>query len=136
MANRKTWIHGFFKNTFNESTGNWQLRDSRTDALIAEAPKAAKLGQLGAATTKTQKAWDKVSMLQRQTEKAIQAYNKAHRVMLDIELDIDQEENARANVESLRENTRKSLLRIAKRRNIIGRHNLTKAELVNALSID
>jgi len=136
MANRKQWIHGFFKNTFNESTGNWQLRDSRTDALIAEAPKAAKLGQLGAATTKTQKAWDKVSMLQRQTEKAIQAYNKAHRVMLDIELDIDQEENARANVESLRENTRKSLLRIAKRRNIIGRHNLTKAELVNALSID
>jgi hypothetical protein len=136
MANRKQWIHGFFKNTFNESTGNWQLRDSRTDALIAEAPKAAKLGKLGAATTKTEKAWDKVSNLQRQTEKAIQAYNKAHRVMLDIELDIDQEENARANVESLRENTRKSLLRIAKRRNIIGRHNLTKAELVNALSID
>ena len=136
MANRKTWIHGFFNNTFNESTGNWQLRDSRTDALIAEAPKAAKLGKLGAAMTKTEKAWDKVSNLQRQTEKAIQAYNKAHRVMLDIELDIDQEENARANVESLRENTRKSLLRIAKRRNIIGRHNLTKAELVNALSID
>ena len=136
MANRKTWIHGFFKNTFNETTGNWQLRDSRTDALIAEAPKAAKLGKLGAAMTKTEKAWDKVSNLQRQTEKAIQAYNKAHRVMLDIELVIDQEENARANVESLRENTRKSLLRLAKRRNIIGRHNLTKAELVNALSID
>ena len=136
MANRKTWIHGFFKNTFNESTGNWQLRDSRTDALIAEAPKAAKRGKLGAATTKTEKAWDKVRTLQYQTEKAIQAYNKAHRVMLDIELDIDQDENARANVESLRENTRKSLLRLAKRRNIIGRHNLNKEELVNALSID
>ena len=136
MANRKTWIHGFFKNTFNEATGNWQLRDSRTDALIAEAPKAAKLGKLGAATTKTEKAWDKVRTLQYQTEKAIQAYNKAHRVMLDLESDIDQEENARANVESLRENTRKSLLRLAKRRNIIGRHNLTKEELVNALSID
>ncbi len=136
MANRKTWIHGFFKNTFNETTGNWQLRDSRTDALIAEAPKAAKLGKLGAATTKTEKAWDKVRNLQRQTELAIQAYNKAHRVMLDIEIDIDQEENARANVESLRENTRKSLLRLAKRRNIIGRHNLNKEELVNALSID
>jgi hypothetical protein len=136
MANRKTWIHGFFKNTFNETTGNWQLRDSRTDALIAEAPKAAKLGKLGAATTKTEKAWDKVRNLQRQTELAIQAYNKAHRVMLDIELDIDQDENARANVESLREETRKSLLRIAKRRNIVGRHNLNKAELVNALSID
>ena len=136
MANRKTWIHGFFKNTFNETTGNWQLRDSRTDALIAEAPKAAKLGKLGAATTKTEKAWDKVRTLQYQTEKAIQAYNKAHRVMLDIELDIDQDANARANVESLRENTRKSLLRLAKRRNIIGRHNLNKEELVNALSID
>ena len=136
MANRKTWIHGFFKNTFNETTGNWQLRDSRTDALIAEAPKAAKLGKLGAATTKTEKAWDKVRNLQRQTELAIQAYNKAHRVMLDIEIDIDQDENARANVESLREETRKSLLRIAKRRNIVGRHNLNKAELVNALSID
>ena len=136
MANRKTWIHGFFKNTFNETTGNWQLRDSRSDALIAEAPKAAKLGKLGAATTKTEKAWDKVRNLQRQTELAIQAYNKAHRVMLDIEIDIDQDENARANVESLREETRKSLLRIAKRRNIIGRHNLNKAELVNALSID
>jgi hypothetical protein len=136
MANRKTWIHGFFKNTFNETTGNWQLRDSRTDALIAEAPKAAKLGKLGAATTKTEKAWDKVRTLQYQTEKAIQAYNKAHRVMLDIELDIDQDENARANVESLREETRKSLLRIAKRRNIVGRHNLNKEELVNALSID
>ena len=136
MANRKTWIHGFFKNTFNETTGNWQLRDSRTDALIAEAPKAAKLGKLGAATTKTEKAWDKVRNLQRQTELAIQAYNKAHRVMLDIEIDIDQDANARANVESLRENTRKSLLRLAKRRNIIGRHNLNKEELVNALSID
>ena len=136
MANRKTWIHGFFKNTFNETTGNWQLRDSRTDALIAEAPKAAKLGKLGAATTKTEKAWDKVRTLQRQTEKAIQAYNKAHRVMLDVQQDIDQDENARANVESLRENTRKSLLRLAKRRNIIGRHNLNKEELVNALSID
>mgnify|MGYP005819657015 CR=1 FL=1 len=134
MANRKTWIHGFFKNTFNEATGNWQLRDSRTDALIAEAPKAAKLGKLGAATTKTEKAWDKVRNLQRQSELAIQAYNKAHRVMLDIE--IDQDANARANVESLRENTRKSLLRLAKRRNIIGRHNLNKEELVNALSID
>ena len=136
MANRKTWIHGFFKNTFNETTGNWQLRDSRTDALIAEAPKAAKLGKLGAATTKTEKAWDKVRTLQYQTEKAIQAYNKAHRVMLDVQQDIDQDENARANVESLRENTRKSLLRLAKRRNIIGRHNLNKEELVNALSID
>jgi len=136
MANRKTWIHGFFKNTFNESTGNWQLRDSRTDALIAEAPKAAKLGKLGAATTKTEKAWDKVRTLQYQTEKAIQAYNKAHRVMLDVQQDIDQDENARANVESLRENTRKSLLRLAKRRNIVGRHNLNKEELVNALSID
>ena len=136
MANRKTWIHGFFKNTFNETTGNWQLRDSRSDALIAEAPRAAKLGKLGAATTKTEKAWDKVRNLQRQTELAIQAYNKAHRVMLDIEIDIDQDENARANVESLRENTRKSLLRLAKRRNIIGRHNLNKEELVNALSID
>ena len=136
MANRKTWIHGFFKNTFNETTGNWQLRDSRTDALIAEAPMAAKLGKLGAATTKTEKAWDKVRNLQRQSELAIQAYNKAHRVMLDIELDIDQDENARANVESLREETRKCLLRIAKRRNIVGRHNLNKEELVNALSID
>jgi hypothetical protein len=136
MANRKTWIHGFFKNTFNESTGNWQLRDSRTDALIAEAPKAAKLGKLGAATTKTEKAWDKVRNLQRQSELAILAYNKAHRQMLDIEQDIDQDENARANVESLREETRKSLLRIAKRRNIVGRHNLTKEELVNALSVD
>ena len=136
MANRKTWIHGFFKNTFNETTGNWQLRDSRTDALIAEAPKAAKLGKLGAATTKTEKAWDKVRNLQRQSELAILAYNKAHRQMLDIEQDIDQDENARANVESLREETRKSLLRLAKRRNIIGRHNLNKEELVNALSID
>ena len=136
MANRKTWIHGFFKNTFNETTGNWQLRDSRTDALIAEAPKAAKLGKLGAATTKTEKAWDKVRTLQYQTEKAIQAYNKAHRVMLDVQQDIDQDENARADVESLRENTRKSLLRLAKRRNIVGRHNLNKEELVNALSID
>ena len=136
MANRKQWIHGFFNNTFNETTGKWQLRDSRTDALIAEAPKAAKLGKLGAATTKTEKAWDKVRNLQRQTELAIQAYNKAHRVMLDIEQDIDQDANARANVESLRENTRKSLLRLAKRRNIVGRHNLNKEELVNALSID
>ena len=136
MANRKQWIHGFFKNTFNETTGNWQLRDSRTDALIAEAPKAAKLGKLGAATTKTEKAWDKVRTLQYQTEKAIQAYNKAHRVMLDVQQDIDQDENARANVESLREVTRKSLLRLAKRRNIVGRHNLNKEELVNALSID
>ena len=24
MANRKTWIHGFFQNTFNAETGNWQ----------------------------------------------------------------------------------------------------------------
>ena len=40
-AQRKTWIHGFFTNTFNNETGNWQLRDSRNEALIAEAPKAA-----------------------------------------------------------------------------------------------
>ena len=32
--------------------------------------------------------------------------------------------------------TRKSLLRIAKRRGIVGRHNLTKEELVNVLSVD
>ena len=56
--------------------------------------------------------------------------------MLDLQLDIDMEENARASVEGLREETRKSLLRIAKRRNIVGRHNLTKEELVNALSVD
>jgi hypothetical protein len=135
-AERKTWIHGFFQNTFNNETGKWQLRDSRTDALIAEAPKAAKLGKLGAATTKTQKAWDKVRNLQRQSELAILAYNKAHRQMLDLEQDIAQDEQSRADVESLRENTRKSLLRIAKRRNIIGRHALTKEELVNVLSVD
>ena len=50
-AQRKTWIHGFFQNTFNAETGNWQLRDSRNEALIAEGPKAAKLGKLGAAMT-------------------------------------------------------------------------------------
>ena len=44
-AQRKTWIHGFFTNTFNNETGNWQLRDSRNEALIAEGPKAAKLGK-------------------------------------------------------------------------------------------
>jgi hypothetical protein len=136
MANRKTWIHGFFQNTFNKVTGMWELRDSRNEALIAEAPKAAKLGKLGAAMTKTEKAWDKLRNLERQMEKAQRAYNQAHRVMLDLQLDIDMEENARASVEGLREETRKSLLRIAKRRGIVGRHNLTKEELVNALAVD
>ena len=42
-AQRKTWIHGFFQNTFNAETGNWQLRDSRNEALIAEGPKACLL---------------------------------------------------------------------------------------------
>ena len=56
--------------------------------------------------------------------------------MTDLQLDIDMEENARASVEGLREETRKSLLRIAKRRGIVGRHNLTKEELVNVLSVD
>jgi hypothetical protein len=136
MANRKTWIHGFFQNTFNKVTGMWELRDSRNEALIAEAPKAAKLGKLGAAMTKTEKAWDKLRNLERQMEKAQRAYSQAHRVMLDLQLDIDMEENARASVEGLREETRKSLLRIAKRRGIVGRHNLTKEELVNALAVD
>ena len=136
MANRKAWIHGFFQNTFNKVTGMWELRDSRNEALIAEAPKAAKLGKLGAAMTKTEKAWDKLRNLERQMEKAQRAYSQAHRVMLDLQLDIDMEENARASVEGLREETRKSLLRIAKRRGIVGRHNLTKEELVNALSVD
>ena len=135
-AERKTWIHGFFTNTFNAETGNWQLRDSRNEALIAEGPKAAKIGKLGAAMTKNEKAWDKLRNLERQMELAQIAYSKAHRVMSDLQLDIDMEEQSRADVEGLRENTRKSLLRIAKRRNIIGRHNLTKEELVNALSID
>jgi len=135
-AERKTWIHGFFQNTFNAETGNWQLRDSRNEALIAEGPKAAKIGKLGAAMTKTEKAWDKLRNLERQMELAQRAYSKAHRVMLDLQLDIDMEEASRASVEGLREETRKSLLRIAKRRNIVGRHNLTKEELVNALSID
>ena len=135
-AERKTWIHGFFQNTFNAETGNWQLRDSRNEALIAEGPKAAKIGKLGAAMTKTEKAWDKLRNLERQMELAQRAYSKAHRVMLDLQLDIDMEEESRASVEGLREETRKSLLRIAKRRNIVGRHNLTKEELVNALSID
>lgn len=135
-AERKTWIHGFFQNTFNAETGNWQLRDSRNEALIAEGPKAAKIGKLGAAMTRSEKAWDKLRNLERQMELAQRAYSKAHRVMLDLQLDLDMEENARASVEGLREETRKSLLRIAKRRNIVGRHNLTKEELVNALSID
>ena len=135
-AERKTWIHGFFQNTFNAETGNWQLRDSRNEALIAEGPKAAKIGKLGAAMTKTEKAWDKLRNLERQMELAQRAYSKAHRVMLDLQLDLDMEERSRASVEGLREETRKSLLRIAKRRNIVGRHNLTKEELVNALSID
>ena len=135
-AERKTWIHGFFQNTFNTETGNWELRDSRNEALIAEAPKAAKLGKLGAAMTRTEKAWDKLRNLEYQLQKAQRAYSQAHRVMLDLQLDIDMEENARASVEGLREETRKSLLRIAKRRGIVGRHNLTKEELVNALSID
>ena len=135
-AERKTWIHGFFQNTFNAETGNWQLRDSRNEALIAEGPKAAKIGKLGAAMTKTEKAWDKLRNLERQMELAQRAYSKAHRVMLDLQLDLDMEERSRASVEGLREETRKSLLRIAKRRNIVGRHDLNKEELVNALSID
>ena len=135
-AERKTWIHGFFQNTFNAETGNWQLRDSRNEALIAEGPKAAKIGKLGAAMTRSEKAWDKVRNLERQLELAQAAYSKAHRVMSDLSLDLDMEERSRASVEGLREETRKSLLRIAKRRNIVGRHNLTKEELVNALSID
>jgi hypothetical protein len=40
MAERKTWIHGFYNNTFNASTQLWELRDSRNDALMAEGPKA------------------------------------------------------------------------------------------------
>ena len=136
MANRKQWIHGFYQNSFNETSGLWELRDRTSDALIAEGPKAAKLGALGAAMTRQRKAWDKVSSLQRELEKANASYSKSHRKMLDLQLDIDQEEKSRADVESLRENTRKSLLRIAKRRGIIGRHDLNKEELVNALSID
>ena len=135
-AQRKTWIHGFFQNTFNAETGNWELRDSRNEALVAEAPKAAKLGKLGAAMTRTEKAWDKVRNLERQLELAQAAYSKAHRVMSDLSLDLDMEERSRASVEGLREETRKSLLRIAKRRGIVGRHDLNKEELVNALSID
>ena len=136
MANRKQWIHGFYQNTFNETTGNWELRDRNSDALIAEAPKAAKLGALGAAMTRERKAHDKLRNLERQMELAQIAYGKAHRVMTDLSLEIDMEETARASVEGLREETRKSLLRIAKRRNIIGRHALTKEELVNVLSVD
>jgi len=136
MANRKQWIHGYFNNAFNEATGNWELRDSRSEALIAEGPKAAKIGKLGAAMTKSEKAWDKLRNLERQLELAQSAYSKAHRVMTDLSLEINMEETARASVEGLREETRKSLLRIAKRRNIVGRHNLTKEELVNALSVD
>ena len=135
-AERKTWIHGFFQNTFNAETGNWQLRDSRNEALIAEGPKAAKIGKLGAAMTRSEKAWDKVRNLERQLELAQAAYGKAHRVMSDLSLDLDMEERSRASVEGLREETRKSLLRIAKRRNIVGRHDLTKEELVNVLSVD
>ncbi len=135
-AERKTWIHGFFQNTFNAETGNWQLRDSRNEALIAEGPKAAKIGKLGAAMTRSEKAWDKVRNLERQLELAQAAYSKAHRVMSDLSLDLDMEERSRASVEGLREETRKSLLRIAKRRGIVGRHDLNKEELVNALSID
>ena len=135
-AERKTWIHGFFQNTFNAETGNWQLRDSRNEALIAEGPKAAKIGKLGAAMTRSEKAWDKVRNLERQLELAQAAYGKAHRVMSDLSLDLDMEERSRASVEGLREETRKSLLRIAKRRGIVGRHDLNKEELVNALSID
>jgi len=136
MANRKQWIHGYFNNAFNEATGMWELRDSRNEALIAEAPKAAKIGKLGAAMTRTEKAWDKLRNLERQMEKAQRAYSQSHRVMLDLQLDIDMEEASRASVEGLREETRKSLLRIAKRRGIVGRHDLTKEELVNALSVD
>ena len=91
-AERKTWIHGFFQNTFNAETGNWQLRDSRNEALIAEAPKAAKLGKLGAAMTRSEKAWDKLRNLEYQLQKAQRAYSQAHRVMLDLQLDIDMEE--------------------------------------------
>jgi len=70
MAKRKTWIHGFFQNNFNKATGMWELRDSRNEALVAEAPKAAKLGKLGAAMTRTEKAWDKLRNLERQLEMA------------------------------------------------------------------
>jgi len=136
MAERKTWIHGFFQNNFNKATGMWELRDSRNEALVAEAPKAAKLGKLGAAMTRTEKAWDKLRNLERQLEMAQSAYSKAHRKMTDLSLDIDMEETSRSSVEYLREETRKSLLRIARRRNIVGRHDMSKEELVNALSID
>ena len=136
MAERKTWIHGFYNNTFNASTQLWELRDSRNDALMAEGPKADKLGKFGSAMTRQEKAWDKVRNLERQLELAQAAYSKAHRVMSDLSLDLDMEERSRASVEGLREETRKSLLRIAKRRGIVGRHDLNKEELVNALSID
>jgi hypothetical protein len=136
MANRKQWIHGFYQNTFNETTGNWELRDRNSDALIAEAPKAAKLGALGAAMTRERKAHDKACTLDRQLFQANCDYSDAHRQMLNLQLEISEAAQGRADVEGLRENTRKSLLRIAKRRNIIGRHALTKEELVNVLSVD
>ena len=137
MAERKTWIHGFYNNTFNASTQLWELRDSRNDALMAEGPKADKLGKFGSAMTRQEKAWDKVRNLERQLELAKAAYSKAYTKMTDLQFSLEyEEENTKADVTSLMEMTRKSLLRKAKQRNIVGRHDMSKADLANALSID
>lgn len=138
MANRKQWRHGFFTNTFNAETGNWQLTDNRTGELEAEGPKAAPLGKLGAAKTRCEKARSKVKELEAQLIKANKAFNQAHRIMTDLQLEIDlaaQDEDQPA-AEDLQAETKKQLLDRAKALNIVGRHNLTKEELVNALSID
>lgn len=136
-ATRKTWIHGFYNNTFNASTQLWELRDSRNDKLMAEGPKADMLGKLGSAMTRQEKAWDKVRNMERQLELAKAAYGKAYNKMIDVQFSLEyEEENTKADVASLMEMTRKSLLRKAKQRGIIGRHDMSKADLANALSID
>ena len=85
MAERKTWIHGFYNNTFNASTQLWELRDSRNDKLMAEGPKADRLGKLGSAMTRQEKAWDKVRNMERQLELAKAAYGKAYNKMIDVQ---------------------------------------------------
>lgn len=137
---RKIWTHGFFTNSFNSESGQWELTRTGSDELVASGPKAAPLGVLGSAMTRAEKAQAKVLSLDFQLKAAAGVRDNAQ-LQLEEALRLveasanEDEQKAEADVEApnLDELTQKQLLEMAKSLDIKGRHKLNKAALVAAI---
>ena len=84
---RKIWTHGFYTNSFNSESGQWELKRTDTDVLVATGPKASPLGVLGSALTRKEKAEAKYTKLKEQLDQARLKLEEAEASLAEVHQD-------------------------------------------------